>query len=377
VLPGPLGEVELLILLFDNSGISRHHEARRTGLTRRLDMNSSPYSARKFIRFVPFIVCLIFLATTRDVSFDQTKKSLASAKTVEDAFEKVSDVRLELLPECAISLITDLAVDAEGRYFVADGWQRRGVYIFSREGKFIRELGRRGQGPGEYQTPVSIAVGAQGDIWVADFVGNRISVYDKEWKFRHAILGQPRILYFLHLNSKDEIYMYRSQTNPLKPDTSNTIFRYDRDGRKVSSFAPFPEEALKIKFSAVNDGMDIDKDDFIYEINPLFYRIRKFAPDGTQVASFARTTKLFRIVTKEGATPLIVNGPFCLEKGFIVAQVNKHLEIYDTGGHFVVGEIPFSPRIIESRGNCLYAEASDDDTNQEGNPRILAYRLIR
>jgi hypothetical protein len=340
---------------------------------RRLGVYNSPDSARKFVRFVPFVVCLAFLATTRDVSFDQTKKLLVSAKKIEDAFEKVSDVQLEFLPECAISLITDMAIDAEGRYFVADGWQRRGVYIFSREGKFIRELSRRGQGPGEYQTPVSIAVGAQGDIWVADFMGNRISVYDKEWKFKHAILGQPRILYFLHLNSKDEIYMYRSQTNPLKPDTSDTIFRYDRDGRKISSFAPFPEEALKIKFSAVNDGMDIDKDGFIYEMNPLFYRIRKFAPDGSSIASFARTTKLFKMVKKEGMAPLIVNGPFCLEKDFIVAQVNKHLEIYDTGGHFVVGEIPFSPWIIGSRGNCLYAEASDD----EANPRILAYRLIR
>jgi len=111
-------------------------------------------------------------------------------------------------------------------------------------------------------------------------------------------------------------------------------------------------------------------------MNPLFYRIRKFAPDGSQIASFARTTKLFRIVTKEGVTPLIVNGPFCLEKGFIVAQVNKHLEIYDTGGHFVVGEIPFSRRILGSRGNCLYTEASDDEANLEGNPRILGYRLI-
>jgi len=339
-------------------------------------MRGSPDSALKFVRFAPFIVCLVFLAIARDVSFDQARKLLVSAKKVEDIFEKVSDVQLELLPECAISFITDMAIDTEGRYLIADGWQSRGVYIFSREGKFIRELNRRGQGPGEYQTPVSIAVGANGDVWVADISGNRISVYDKEWKFKHAILGQTRILYFLHLNSKDEIYMYRSQANPMKPDTSDTIFRYDRDGRKISSFAPFPEEALKVKFWTGNDGMDIDKDDFIYEMNPLFYRIRKFAPDGSQVASFARTTKLFRIVTKEGVPPLIVNGPFCLERGFIIAQVNKHLEIYDTGGHFVVGEIPFSPRIIESRENCVYAEAADDDTNQEGNPRILAYRLI-
>jgi hypothetical protein len=170
--------------------------------------------------------------------------------------------------------------------------------------------------------------------------------------------------------------MYRSQANPMKPDTSDTIFRYDGDGRKISSFAPFPEEALKVKFWSGTDGMDIGKNDIIYEMNPLFYRIRKFTPDGSHVASFTRKTKIFRLVIKEGETPFIVNGPFYLENGFIVAQVNNHLEIYDTGGQFIVGEIPFSHRIIESMGNYLYAESSDKDANPEANPRILAYKLI-
>jgi len=307
----------------------------------------------------------------------QEKASLASARSFAYVFEKVEDVQLELKPECAISSITDLAVDAEGRYIVADGWQSKGVYIFSRDGKFIRELGRRGQGPGEYQTPVSVTLGSNGDVWVADYAGNRISVYDNEWRFKHAILGQPRILRFLHLNSRDEIYMYRSQANPMKPDTSDTIFRYDREGRKISSFAPFPEEALKVKFWAGYDGMEIGADDSVYEMNPLFYRIRKFTSDGRLVASFGRKTKLFKLETKSGEMPAIVNGPFYLEGGFLVAQVNKHLEIYDTDGHFLVGELPFARRVIGSQGNRLYADASDDEADQEGGTRIVSYQLLR
>jgi hypothetical protein len=304
----------------------------------------------------------------------QEKASLALARSFADAFEKVADVQLELKPECAISSITDLAVDAEGRYIVADGWQSKGVFIFSREGKFIRELGRRGQGPGEYQTPVSVAVGANGDVWVADFMGNRISVYGKEWRFKHAILGQTHILYFLHLNSIDEIYMYRSQANPMNPDTSDTIFRFDREGGKVSSFAPFPEEALKVKFWAGYDGMEIGADDSVYEMNPLFYRIRKFTSDGRLVASFGRKTKLFKLETKSGEMPVIVNGPFYLQGGFLIAQVNDHLEVYDTTGRFIAGELPFAPRIIGSHGNQFDAEASNDD-DRDNNPRIVSYRL--
>ena len=304
----------------------------------------------------------------------QEKASLALARSFADAFEKVADVQLELKPECAISAITDLAVDAEGRYIVADGWQSKGVYIFSREGKFLRELGRRGQGPGEYQTPVSVAIGANGDVWVADYAGNRILIYGKDWEYKRAILGLTHILHFLHLNNKDEIFMYRSQANPLRPDTSDTILRFDRDGRKIGSFAPFPEEALKVKFWSGTDGMDIGADDFIYEMNPLFYRIRKYVPDGRLVISFGRKTKLFRLVTQEGESPVIVKGPFYLEGGFLVAQINEHLEIYDTDGHFIVGELPFTLRIICSHGNQFYAEASNDD-DRDNNPRIVSYRL--
>ena len=329
----------------------------------------------RVLRFlILWISSFVYFANAGEGISYQERPLLSSTRTIEEAFEQVANVQLELKPECAISLITDLAVDSEGRYVIADGWQSKGVYIFSRDGKFIRELGRRGQGPGEYQTPVSVTIGSNGDVWVADYAGNRISVYDKAWRFKHAILGQPRILYFLHLNSKDEIYMYRSQANPMQPDTSDTIFQYDREGRKISSFAPFPEEALKVKFWAGYDGMEIGPDDSVYEMNPLFYRIRKFTADRRLVASFGRKTKLFKLETKSGERPVIVNGPFYLQGGFLIAQVNDHLEVYDTAGRFIAGELPFAPRIIGSHGNQFYAEASNDD-DRDNNPRIVSYRL--
>jgi hypothetical protein len=332
-------------------------------------------STRKCRRFFIAALSLAFLTTTSPGISHQDMKKLSAAKTVEDLFEKVAEIQLEALPECAIKYISDMAIDAEGRLLIADGVQSLGVFIFSRDGKFIKELARRGQGPGEYQSPGSVEIGRDGNIWVADPMENRISIYDRKWQFLRAILGKPRIPYFLHLGPHDEIFMFRSQANPLRPNTSDTVFRYDSEGNKIFSFAPFPEEALKVKFWSGTDGLDIDKGGFLYEMNPLFYRIRKFAPDGTFITSFTRKTKLFRVVTQTGERPVIVNGPFCLEKGFVIAQVSEHIEIYDADGRFIVGEIPFPWRIIKANKNRLYAEVDEKGNPDAGNPKILVYAL--
>ncbi len=325
------------------------------------------------------ILVLISLAQEQITSpLDSSEvKKLASAKNLKDIFEIESEIQLETSAENAISYITDMAIDSMGNFIIADGWQSRGIYIFSSNGKFLKELGRQGQGPGEYQNPVSIDISKGGDIWVADYGGNRINIYSDDFKFKRSIVGKTRILYYLNINSQDEIYMFRSTANPLRPSTADTIFKYDNEGNKIFSFAPFPKEALEVKFWSGQDGMAIDKEDNIYEMNPLYYKIQKFSPQGELITSFSRKTKIFKVITKDGEKPIIVKGPFVLEKGLVIAHVNENLEIYDKNGNFIVGEIPFSQKIVCAYKNSLYTELWDESEKKEvqPNPKIIQYKL--
>jgi len=112
-------------------------------------------------------------------------------------------------------------------------------------------------------------------------------------------------------------------------------------------------------------------------MNPLYYNIRKYSPEDELITSFSRKTSLFKVITKEGKRPIIVYGPFYLEKGLIVAHVNEHLEIYDTKGHFIVGELPFKQRIIGAHGNSLYTVAWEEGEKDQVqlNPKIIGYQL--
>lgn len=63
----------------------------------------------------------------------------------------------------------DMAVDKFGNIYVVDGGHDR-IQIFDKGGKFIRSIGRRGQGPGEFQSPLDVFVSDQnGEIYVPDF----------------------------------------------------------------------------------------------------------------------------------------------------------------------------------------------------------------
>lgn len=61
-----------------------------------------------------------------------------------------------------------VASDALGRIYVLDYGARR-VVVFSKDGDFIRQLGREGRGPGELSGPSSISVSRSGEVAVFDY----------------------------------------------------------------------------------------------------------------------------------------------------------------------------------------------------------------
>src|SRR5467141_2883411 len=63
---------------------------------------------------------------------------------------------------------TDVAWDAAGNIFVADGIGNARVAKFSSKGVFVRSWGSKGTGPGLFGSVLAIAVDAQGDVYVAD-----------------------------------------------------------------------------------------------------------------------------------------------------------------------------------------------------------------
>src|SRR3989442_4245346 len=63
---------------------------------------------------------------------------------------------------------TDVACDAAGNIFVADGLGNARIAKFDKEGKFVKSWGKKGTATGQFANVASLAVDAQGYVYAAD-----------------------------------------------------------------------------------------------------------------------------------------------------------------------------------------------------------------
>jgi DNA-binding beta-propeller fold protein YncE len=83
--------------------------------------------------------------------------------------------------------VTDMAWDAAGNTYISDGYVNSRVAKVDKNGNWLKSWGEPGDLPGQFNTPHSIAVDAQGNVYAADRGNRRIQVFDGEGKFLRQI----------------------------------------------------------------------------------------------------------------------------------------------------------------------------------------------
>jgi sugar lactone lactonase YvrE len=76
--------------------------------------------------------------------------------------------------------VTDVAWDPQGNTFISDGYINSRVAKVDKLGNWLKSFGEPGSGPGQLNTPHSIAADAKGNLYVADRGNRRIQVFDGE-----------------------------------------------------------------------------------------------------------------------------------------------------------------------------------------------------
>jgi len=107
---------------------------------------------------------------------------------------------------------TDIAFAKNGDFYISDGYGNSRVVKFSKEGKYLLDWGKRGTGPGEFNTPHSVAVDSKGTVYVSDRENNRIQIFDPNGKFlrQWTHLGATQNLF---ITPKDEMWIITHRDN--------------------------------------------------------------------------------------------------------------------------------------------------------------------
>jgi len=138
---------------------------------------------------------------------------------------------------------TDVAVAPNGDIFVSDGHggdTNARIVKFSREGKFIKDWGKRGSGPGEFALNHSLAFDSAGRLFVADRANNRIQIFDQDGNFlaEWKQFGRPSGIF---IDKNDMLYATDSESNQAQNPGFRRGVRIGsvKDG-KVTAFIPDP-----------------------------------------------------------------------------------------------------------------------------------------
>ena len=111
---------------------------------------------------------------------------------------------------------TDVLVAPDGTIFVTDS-HRNGknnrVVKLDRTGKYLKEWGMKGSGPGEISEPHTIAMDSRGRLFVGDRENNRIQIFDQDGKLLDIWhqFGRPSGIY---ITGDDTIYVTDSESGP-------------------------------------------------------------------------------------------------------------------------------------------------------------------
>jgi DNA-binding beta-propeller fold protein YncE len=111
---------------------------------------------------------------------------------------------------------TDVVVGPNGDIFVTDS-HRNGknsrVVKLTRDGKYVKEWGRKGSGRGELSEPHTIAMDSRGRLFVGDRENNRIQIFDQEGTFiaEWRQFGRPSGIF---ITPDDTIYVADSESGP-------------------------------------------------------------------------------------------------------------------------------------------------------------------
>jgi len=112
---------------------------------------------------------------------------------------------------------TDVVVSpTTGDVFVTDS-HRNGknnrVVRFAKDGRFLKEWGKKGSGTGEISEPHTIAMDSRGRLFVGDRENNRIQIFDQDGRYieQWHQFGRPSGIF---ITADDTLYVTDSESGP-------------------------------------------------------------------------------------------------------------------------------------------------------------------
>jgi hypothetical protein len=140
-------------------------------------------------------------------------------------------------PEPLFSRLWYLAVDDEGNIYAMDQGDSQ-VKVFDHKGAFLRAIGRKGEGPGEFLHPNNIFMTQQRELVVEDYIRN-LTYFGADGKYLRTVSTVRLFPIGISLDSAGRIIALRNFSDPER--SGREIDVYDPNLIFLRTLAVFPQ----------------------------------------------------------------------------------------------------------------------------------------
>jgi 6-bladed beta-propeller len=179
-----------------------------------------------------------------------------------------------------------LAVDDQGSIITLDQRKPR-IDIFSSDGRHIRSIGGRGQGPGEFQTPFFVALAPAGEMLVGEM--GRLSFFDRAGGFLRSQDNSAGPLAFIKYLGNGDAVGTRMVMEEKKPRYEVVLCGPDLKPKQVLTFSPMPDPSAKFRLFASVVRWDICRaSEIVCASGEGDYRLSVFDAEGRLVRTIIK-----------------------------------------------------------------------------------------
>lgn len=294
----------------------------------------------------------------------------------------------EAQSDYAFGQIRTFIVDDAGSIYVLDQ-QSSHVKVFDASGKYVRTIGRQGQGPGELESPMTLSFNRTSGELAIHQASRRMSYFKTDGTFLRHLSFKEMWALRGRVDSKGNIYITEGIVDQTDPRYELKKLGPDASVVAVLAKSPAPNASVKFDPFMAISYFQLDRADNLVYGYPLTYEIQFFDPADQHI--FKKIRREYDPVTvtaeeraeREKGVPQGMTMNFDFSKlhsafsrfflsdlGHVIVQTWEKTkdgkfvhDIFDAEGRFI-GRVPLKPSGVEILKGKYYALEEDEDGYQ-------------
>ena len=195
------------------------------------------------------------------------------------------------------SQIVSIAVDDEERMFVSD-WKESHIKVFDKDGNYLMTIGRKGQGPGEFESINSIQIINQKELMVFDGNSRRLSFFTLDGKLKKSQVTSEIQALNIKMNSKGHFLTSKATLDPNNFMAVTELDIYDSDLNKITNIAKSDPQDIFTPFQPFL-VWQLAQDDCVVYGNNLTYEFYVLGPSGKPLKRIIKNYDPVKITEEE------------------------------------------------------------------------------